>query len=547
MYSVLNDIGYIKYHAQELLLNASNYNYEEMIIISENLIDKINNLKEKAIEIQKDKPLLPTSKSCETIIYTLNNIIRLCKVHSRIVESKIEYELIPLIKELYDNFYYFAIVYDDKKEIENYYSNDFKNHGFISQNINTYIEESVNNDKYKYDVSILVLAYNKLEYTKQCIESVLKYTPININYEFILVNNGSNDGTKEYFDSLYVEKTIHLLHNHFHDSRCAKNIIEGKYLLTISNDVIVTENYIQNLLKCIESDENIGMVVPSTSNVSNRQSINVDYKTLEDMHRFTKENNVSDSNRWEQRTRLVNPIALYRSKALLSSKGIGFIDKAFIYSEFGDDALSLRFRRAGYKLILSKDTYCHHYGSVTNREAQINNNTLVKSRQIFIDRHKVDAWNSGFCYDVELINCIDFNIAYPMNILGINSGFGSNLLKIREEYKSRGNNKIVLHYLLDSKNKLYKDDLVNYGKVKYEQFDIIESYKTKKYFNIILIENNVMNIIYPAIIEIYLERLKDSGILAIRASNDDEMLLLNGLNYTEKIIGESAWYIWRKK
>ena len=44
--------------------------------------------------------------------------------------------------------------------------------------------------------SIIIPCFNALEYTKQCIESVLLQT--NINYELILINNGSEDGTKEY-------------------------------------------------------------------------------------------------------------------------------------------------------------------------------------------------------------------------------------------------------------------------------------------------------------------------------------------------------------
>ncbi len=50
-------------------------------------------------------------------------------------------------------------------------------------------------------VSIVVLAYNQLEYTKQCIESISRYTS-HIDYELITVDNGSSDGTREYFNGL---------------------------------------------------------------------------------------------------------------------------------------------------------------------------------------------------------------------------------------------------------------------------------------------------------------------------------------------------------
>ena len=43
-------------------------------------------------------------------------------------------------------------------------------------------------------VSIVLAAFNALEYTRTCLESIIKYT--SVPYELILVNNGSSDGTK---------------------------------------------------------------------------------------------------------------------------------------------------------------------------------------------------------------------------------------------------------------------------------------------------------------------------------------------------------------
>jgi len=46
-------------------------------------------------------------------------------------------------------------------------------------------------------VSIITRAYNKLEYTIRCIESVARHTKYQ-NYEHIIINNNSSDGTKEW-------------------------------------------------------------------------------------------------------------------------------------------------------------------------------------------------------------------------------------------------------------------------------------------------------------------------------------------------------------
>ena len=48
-------------------------------------------------------------------------------------------------------------------------------------------------------VSIVTRAYNKLEYTIRCIESVARHTKYD-NYEHIIINNNSSDGTKEWLN-----------------------------------------------------------------------------------------------------------------------------------------------------------------------------------------------------------------------------------------------------------------------------------------------------------------------------------------------------------
>ena len=52
---------------------------------------------------------------------------------------------------------------------------------------------------YNKQTSIIILVHNQLAITQQCIESIRKHTPE--NYELILVDNGSTDGTFEYLQN----------------------------------------------------------------------------------------------------------------------------------------------------------------------------------------------------------------------------------------------------------------------------------------------------------------------------------------------------------
>ena len=138
--------------------------------------------------------------------------------------------------------------------------------------------ENRTNNYFMYDVqnvpkcTVVIQGYNRLDKTKYCVECVLNYTQ-DVDYELILVDNGSDDGTYEYFQSVPFErkKIIRVTKNigSAFPSKYYRELTLGKYIAFISNDVYVTKNWLSNLLKCYESDPTIGFVMPLSSNVSN--------------------------------------------------------------------------------------------------------------------------------------------------------------------------------------------------------------------------------------------------------------------------------------
>ena len=517
-------------------------NYVQIEVTAKAVIGAINELKPHMKQIKEEITYISAPVSCENLVACLENITKLTKVHSVKLIAKLEFELIPLLKEFYYDVYFFTSIFGNKEKERAHYAEEF-----VKMGANPYIDEYAKLNNYKYDVSIYVLAYNKLEYTIQCIESIIQHTLNHIKYELFFVNNGSKDRTKEYFESFGCEKNFHLLENCICDMRAVRRIFEGRYVLAVSNDVIVTENYLENLIKCMESDPKIAMVVPTTPNISNMQTIPAKYSNLEEMHAFAKANNISDPTRWEERTRLCNPLGLYRSEVLFSSHGVGLLDKYFVYSEFGDDALALRLRRNGYKMILAKDCYCYHFGSLTLGEAQVKENTLEKSRKLFFDRYGVDAWSPGFCYDPILMEILNIKEKRPVHILGINSGFGSNPLKIKTLYKEAGNREADLYYvttderyLLDYKAFADKSIYAQDVETIYETFDTTT-------FQYILLEGSSERIIKCPDDFIKVKGLlAQDGTLAIFASNESERVMLESLEPVKKVKSglSGYWFVW---
>ncbi len=351
--------------------------------------------------------------------------------------AKIEYELLPIVQGAYIAFYFFQYLREHPEKAADFFQKD-KSVLFE----NPYVDGASEGRPYKYEVSIVVLAYNKLEYTKMCVESLLKNIPKGLNYELILMNNGSSDGTKEYFEGVHPHKQLDVAVNGCsHDA--IYRIVEGEFTLFISNDVIVTPHAIENMLICIRSDPKIAWVVPTTPNVSNLQTIPAQYSTQEELFQFAQQNNRSDSSRWEQRTRLCNPIDLRRNSVFYGAGGLylsGFFytTDPVHYDSFPDDCISLLLRRNGYKMMLAKDAYCHHFGSVTLKDEIKQQNEQMyyqEGRQKFSKVFGVEPWGPGFCYDLVFRNRVVDEENGPVDILGINCGLGSNSLKIKEQIK----------------------------------------------------------------------------------------------------------------
>lgn len=529
--------------SQHLYNCACEKMYIQLEATAEDMINMIETIYPITKQIKMEVPFISSTLSCENLLFSVKNIMTLVRTRSERVCSKIEFELIPILQDFYYDFYFYTCIFGDKDKEREHYE---KEYGLMIGN--HYIDEAIKTDSYKYDVSICVLAFNKLDYTKMCIENIIKFTPNYINYELILLNNGSTDDTLQYFESLAPTKLFSLKHNSLNIMAGASSrIIEGKYSLAVSNDVLVTENYLDNLLKCIKSDPKIAMVAPSTPNVSNHQAVNGSFSSFEEMHTFAKSYNVSNELLWEERTRLCNPISLISSEALLSSKGVGTIDKYFIYGEFGDDALALRIRRSGYKMILAKDCFCYHFGSVTLKEAQVKENTLDKSRKLFIDRYGVDAWGTGVCYDFKINENLTYRKEGLVNILGVNSGFGSNPLKVKTLLKEESNIDANLFFITD--NNSYIQDLNGLSEnVEYSPDNQITAFKHVE-FDYILIEGNIDKIINnKESFERIKNRLTIGGTLAVGASKDTEAEMLSAYDPIKTVNGDFyRWYLWRSE
>lgn len=302
-------------------------------------------------------------------------------------------------------------------------------------------DQSLSSKHFQSDVTILVQGYNRLDKTKRCVESVLKYTD-DVDYDLILVDNGSDDGTFEYFKSIsFPKKTIIRISDNigslFPLSIISMNMISSFFVFMV-NDLIVTKKWLSNLLKAIKSDKTIGMVTPVSSNVSNLQDGSLVYSDWDDMQRKAALYNQSDSKKWHERLRLIMVGTIFRKECMYAI-GWPMWDVGFLH-DFADDDVTFRVRRAGYKAILARDTWICHDHSFDQRNGEKFRKSIRIGRENFKEKYDgVDAWddvnNYIFPYLGSKIKEIDVEKA---RILGVDVKCGTPTLDIKNQIREYG-------------------------------------------------------------------------------------------------------------
>ncbi|SFA93669.1 Glycosyltransferase, GT2 family [Cohnella sp. OV330] len=211
--------------------------------------------------------------------------------------------------------------------------------------------------------SIIIPTYNQRELLGKCIHSIVRHTEP--SYEIIVIDNGSNDGTAEYLAKLGGTVRYRVLERNLgFAGACNIGLMmaKGRTLMLLNNDTIVTDNWLDNLLACLNSDPGIGMVGPVTNFISGEQQIPVPYTDVRDMQAFASGFNRHDPDRWQKTDRLVGFCVLMRRETFL---GIGYLDEGFELGNFEDDDWDIRVRLLGQRLVIAGDTFIHHFGSVS--------------------------------------------------------------------------------------------------------------------------------------------------------------------------------------
>jgi len=233
-------------------------------------------------------------------------------------------------------------------------------------------------------ISIIIPVYNQLHLTRNCLASIRRHT--NMPYEIIVINNGSTDKTKSVLNKLSHIKTINNSQNTGFAHACNQGIVKatGNIIVLLNNDTIVSKNWLENMVTCLNSHPQIGIVGPTSNFVAGKQLVRGPSLKRYDFGKGVA--NELNPAKWFD-VDFLSGFCMVIKRELIDR--IGLLDERFNIGSFEDNDYCLRACRAGYRLVVSGDTFIYHHGSQTYKGNRIDDRKIGAKNKILFN----EKWN----------------------------------------------------------------------------------------------------------------------------------------------------------
>lgn len=238
-------------------------------------------------------------------------------------------------------------------------------------------------------VSIVIPVKNEYIMTEFLLNSIHSYTK-NIPYEIIIADDNSDDQTTEIencFPNITVVKNDINTPGFLFNVNNAINHARGKYILLLNNDMMVLENYLEELIKVIEGHDDIGIVGAKTIGLDNKiQECGCNIKKDGEVEFIAqnKEPDYLDDKEYTECDYCSGCSILFKKDTW--DKAGGF-DKNFApaYFEDSDFAFNVKYN-LGLKSVCVPKSKIYHYKQVSYMKDIKSKGTITSSKNYFIKK-----------------------------------------------------------------------------------------------------------------------------------------------------------------
>lgn len=282
-------------------------------------------------------------------------------------------------------------------------------------------------------VSIVILSFNTLDFTRQCINSIRqKCKPP--TYEIIIVDNASTDGSIEW---LREQKDIILIENKENAGfagGCNQGIeaaTTGNDIFLLNSDTVVLDNSLYTLRMGLYSDKKVGTAGACSNYAGRTQNISEIFDTANKYAEYAYHNNLPLRNKLEKKEWLIGFALLIKNEVV---EKIGGLDTLFGLGNFEDVDYGIRVMEAGYQNILCWNSFILHYGNQSFLGAKMDYTKLYKTNLSKIK----EKWQFDVDYYSHIREDVIGLIQEPkdkkITVLEIGCGLGVSLNRIQYMY-----------------------------------------------------------------------------------------------------------------
>jgi len=247
-------------------------------------------------------------------------------------------------------------------------------------------------------VSIVLVTYGQLEYTKACLDSIFAGT--SQPFELILLDNGSEDGTPQFlldFSRKHPGTATVVMNSenagYVRAANQGMGLGRGDYVLLLNNDTRVEPGWLENLVDALEADPKAGISSPlvldmatgkiqSAGGVIHKPDGSVVFPLRGEARDCPQALKAGDQSTGS------GPCMLVKRSVI---EKVGFFDEGFSPAYFEDSDLCYRARQAGFRILYVPSAVIHHAGQVTTadvvRRKQMDMNEVFRrNAQTFFSR-----------------------------------------------------------------------------------------------------------------------------------------------------------------
>lgn len=313
-------------------------------------------------------------------------------------------------------------------------------------------------------LTVIIPNYNGKHFLKNCFDSLKNQ---DYSHEVIIVDNGSRDGSVEFVKENYPEFTVIENQNNLGFSKAVNQGIKASktdYVFLLNNDVELEAGCMDNLVKCIQEDEDIFAVASKMVQHQDRDRLDDAGDEYTILGWTKKVGEGEPHNRYDSSREIFSACAgaaLYRRDIF---EEIGYFDENF-FAYMEDVDISYRARIHGFKCIFCPGAVVYHHGSATSGSRYNEFKIRLAARNNVYVPYKNMPWpqlavNSPFLFLGYLAKYIFFSRKkqgkYYME--GLKEGFNSldKIEKVKYNEKNQGNYLKVEWLLIKNILKLVK-------------------------------------------------------------------------------------------